>query len=560
MDIFESTLKKKVYPAKPKEKPAGPPEPSPIYVFGVNMPENKPKKKEVDEEEESTEPDYELLREENPYKIPYTHEVKIKAHGKAVTALGLDPAGARLITGGYDYQMKFWDFPAMDMRFRSFRQIEPTGNYWLHTLQYSVSGDKILVASNSPQAKIYDRDGFQLTEFVKGYQYIADVTHTKGHISNITCGQWHPNDTSVVVTSSQDSSIRFWDINNEKQHKHILKIKNKQGLSRGITPTAFIISHDGRILLAACNDGSIQKWSAEGPFNRALARLDDAHVPQTDISSIQIARDNVTFATRGVDNTLKLWDLRKFKEPLKSFTQLPNKYPETDIVFSPDEGLLVTGTSVSKHDAVGCLVFLDKQKMEIVKKIAISPASVVSILWHPQLNQIICGCSDGSIKILFDPEWSKKGVLYALSKAPRAPRPEDFNHILPGAIQNPHALAQYKAPPSAKRQKEKARKDPKLSKKPEEPQKGVGTAGRLGMSLTAYMMKGLVKKDNFGEDPRAELLKYAEVAKSDPYFFRVYADNPTVFSNEPPEEEEEEETEQPKQPTNNTNTNTNTNK
>jgi hypothetical protein len=128
-----------------------------------------------------------------------------------------------------------------------------------------------------------------------------------------------------------------------------------------------------------------------------------------------------------------------------------------------------------------------------------------------------------------------------------------FDHS-PGAIQNPHALAQYKAPPSAKRQREKAQKDPKLSKKPEPPQTGVGTAGRLGSSLTAYMMKGLVKKDNFGEDPRAELLKYAEVAKEDPYFFRVYANNPTIFSNEPIEEEEEEEITQNAQQQN-TNTN-----
>ena len=42
-----------------------------------------------------------------------------------VSALALDPSGARLVTGGHDFIVKFWDFAGMDQSLQSFRQIKP---------------------------------------------------------------------------------------------------------------------------------------------------------------------------------------------------------------------------------------------------------------------------------------------------------------------------------------------------------------------------------------------------------------------------------------------------
>ncbi|KAI5354125.1 hypothetical protein L3X38_007020 [Prunus dulcis] len=47
-------------------------------------------------------------------------------------------------------------------------------------------------SEGSAQAKIYDCDGLTLGEFVKGDIYIRDLKNTKGHISGLTCGEWHP--------------------------------------------------------------------------------------------------------------------------------------------------------------------------------------------------------------------------------------------------------------------------------------------------------------------------------------------------------------------------------
>lgn len=48
---------------------------------------------------------------------------------------------------------------------------------------------------------------------MKGDMYIRDLKNTKGHITGLTCGEWHPRDKEKVLTSSEDGSLRIWDVN-----------------------------------------------------------------------------------------------------------------------------------------------------------------------------------------------------------------------------------------------------------------------------------------------------------------------------------------------------------
>lgn len=78
------------------------------------------------------------------------------------------------------------------------------------------------------------------------------------------------------------------------------------------------------------------------------------------------------------------------KEPLQVFEDLPNHYAQANVAFSPDEQLFFTGTSVEKNSSTGGLLcFYDRQRLEMVSRIGISPTcSVVQCAWHPRLNQV----------------------------------------------------------------------------------------------------------------------------------------------------------------------------
>lgn len=52
-------------------------------------------------------------------------------------------------------------------------------SHQIKSLQYSVTGDVILVVAGNSQAKVLDRDGFQVLECIKGDQYIVDMVNTK---------------------------------------------------------------------------------------------------------------------------------------------------------------------------------------------------------------------------------------------------------------------------------------------------------------------------------------------------------------------------------------------
>lgn len=71
--------------------------------------------------------------------------------------------------------------------------------------------------------QIYDRDGLTLGEFIKGDMYIRDLKNTKGHITGLTCGEWHPRNKETILTSSEDGSLRIWDVNDFTSQKQVWK-------------------------------------------------------------------------------------------------------------------------------------------------------------------------------------------------------------------------------------------------------------------------------------------------------------------------------------------------
>lgn len=79
------------------------------------------------------------------------------------------------------------------------------------------------------------------------------------------------------------------------------------------------------------------------------------------------------------------------KTALHVFEDLPTNYAQTNIALSPDEQLFLTGTSIEKDSATGGLLcFFDREKLELVSRVGISPTcSVVQCAWHPKLNQVI---------------------------------------------------------------------------------------------------------------------------------------------------------------------------
>ncbi|KAL0459344.1 UNVERIFIED_CONTAM: WD repeat-containing protein 70 [Sesamum latifolium] len=508
----------------------------------VGPPRPPPGRMESDSDEDMDEED-----EDSGYRIPLSNEIVLKGHTKVVSALAVDHTGSRVLSGSYDYMVRMYDFQGMNSRLQSFRQLEPFEGHQIRGLSWSPTADRFLCVTGSAQAKIYDRDGLTLGEFVKGDMYIRDLKNTKGHISGLTCGEWHPKAKETILTSSEDGSLRIWDVNDFKSQKQVIKPK----LSRpGRVPvTTCTWDREGKRIAGGIGDGSIQVWNIKAGWgSRPDIYVSNGHTD--DITGLKFSSDGLTLLSRSFDGSLKVWDLRQMKEALHVFDDLPNHYAQTNIAFSPDEQLFLTGTSVERESTTGGLLCIyDRAKLELVSRVGISPTySVVQCAWHPRLNQIFATVGDrheGGTHILYDPTISERGALVCVARAPRKQSVDDFQ--AQPVIHNPHALPLFRDQPSRKRQREKILKDPLKSHKPELPINGPGHGGRVGSTkgslLTQYLLKqgGLIKETWMEEDPREAILKYADVAAKDPKFIApAYAQTQpeTVFAKSDSEDEE----------------------
>jgi len=491
--------------------------------------------KEVDDHEEDVESD-------DVYKLPTTHEL-VLAHGsKTVSAIAVDPSGARLVSGGLDYEVKYWDFQGMDLSRDSFRSFYPADGYPIHNVDYSCTGDKVMVVSGSQQCKVYDRDGIELFECAKGDMYVTDMARTKGHVSSLTYGCWHPKDKTQFVTSSLDGTLRLWDVAKPFQHKTVIKTKAYSGLK--IKPMVCTYNRDGLIVACACDDGSVQMWDTRKNYVNVLINIKNAHDKGTEISSLNFAFDNKAFVTRGMDDSVKLWDIRNYKEPVNVKKGLFNRFSNTDALFSPNDQLVVTGTSLERGDKAGKIVMLDRTSFDIVHEMEVGTSHVNRISWHPRLNQLMVGCGDGKIRLIYDPELSHNGAVLVAGKKKK--RAKQMEVVTSQQIITPHALPMFREErhKSSRKQEERDRKDPIKSNQPELPVGKAGSGGRVaagGSTLSSFIIRNMGKRNLVHEEgnPREALLKFAKDAAENPYWVTpAYAKNQPVTIFQEPEKDE----------------------
>lgn len=519
--------------------------------------------------------------DDNNMGLPISCEATLEAHRKAVVALALDHSGSRLLTGSDDYTVKLFDFNGMKSDCRSFRQIEPCEGHPVVALSWSPNSDSFLVVTGSPQPKIYDRDGKEQGEFPRGDMYIRDMKNTKGHVTGCTSGAWHPIDKGTGLTSSSDGTLRVWDLWTFQQKTVIKPTLLKPGR---IAVTTCGWSPDGKLIAGGLIDGTIQLWDVRGKFGHSAAVgavlppkaqgttqqnwtyvsksgqiARKCHDPQSDITCVRFSSAGNLLLSRSTDETLKLWDVRKFTRALAEVKGLHTLFSTTQCCFSPNEELVLTGISPERKDGLGCLGVFKANDLSLVRHIGVR-GSCIAVLWHPKINQIITGSGDrseGVVRVLYDPRSSNRGALLSVGRRPRAETTADFVADLAPRIYNPNALPLYREAmppgmPGSKRKNAMVDASIRTSKsfKPDVGQAGVskGAGGKLGATggtlLTQYILKhqGTLKAPA-DEDVRASILRHAD--KEDEYSLFTAAYKSTqpqkVFADVEEMEEEKEE-------------------
>lgn len=495
-------------------------------------------------------------------EFPVSHELILKTHDRAVTTISADPAGARLVSGSTDCTLKLHDFASMTpTTLRAFKSVDPSETktsansetHPIHLVEFSPhSGAQFLCISAHPQGKIMSRDGEVLAEFIKGDMYLRDMHNTKGHVSEITTGTWNPVDQNLCVTAGTDSTLRIWDVNFKRSQKQVIVHKSRAAGSAGrtrMTAVAWGSPRQGgnNILVAAGLDGSLVMWSGNGPFARPVGEIRDAHKADTWTGGIDVSPDGRMVVTRGGDDLIKIWDTRKFKSPVVTLDHpsTSDHYSTTNIKYGPNGASIITGS------ASGHLHILNSGNLKPELITPITPGSpLITVRWHEKLNQIFTGSANSELHVLYNPETSSRGAKEVMSRAPKKRHVDDDPNFttdqsagLSGdAIMAPNGVLQNTSSTSyAARHPTVGLTASGRSRDPRRPQIPAQTPFMKSQPDEKHINENIPLSSMRDEDPRAALLKYAELADKDPLFTNAWKQTQpkTQYADLSDEEEEE---------------------
>ncbi|KXS22135.1 WD40 repeat-like protein [Gonapodya prolifera JEL478] len=502
---------------------------------------------DLDSDEDGEDEDADVDAEDGPIPPPVESEAALRHHTKLVSALSIDPSGARFVTGSYDYNVNIHDFAGMDARLRPFRSFEGVEGCPVRDLAWSISGDRFLMATTAFFPKLFDRDGNMVEEFIKGDQYLVDPKRTKGHTAPLSSISWHPTDRNRFLTAAGDSTVRIWDVTNKRSHLEVIPLKSRRrgtsgaqssaGVRTAVTAARF--SRDASKIACIAQDGALRVYSAKGPFVNPTVTWDEAHEPGTETAGLLWRADDKSIVTRGYDGMVKIWDLRATKGPVAARGGFSAMAPESDVCLSPDERLIVVGTAGERGGGgrkaePAALVFLDAQDLSVRKVAEVVaggnitsdiPAGVVRVTWHPRLNQVFCSTGGGDVGVrVFYGKGSMRGALQSVGRAVRKKRVDEMEGLLMGwvcgcwPILTPAATLRGEVT-SVKRKREKDHATRLAVRKPEAPATGQGKAGKIGYSLHEQLLKPYIKQDlRRLDDPREAFLRHAEEAEQNPTF------------------------------------------
>ncbi|OHT10002.1 hypothetical protein TRFO_20906 [Tritrichomonas foetus] len=346
-------------------------------------------------------------------KCPISQELKMATHTKRVTAIATNYSGSHIYTGSDDCVVKYWNFNTLEIG-----NMEPAVNLFLENV-YQVNsidavddGHLVMFATGAAEAQLFDHTGLRKGQTMRGDMYIDDKSNTTGHTCEILRAQFKPRDGSEFATVSRDGTLRFWDTEKLNKQKCVIKLSFRGGpCNQG---KAMAYKPDGSGAFVTACDPSVRFYVQN--VNNIFSTPQIKIPAPANVGAVAAANDCVHVAGRlEEEGDVLIWDIRNPNKPVFSFLADSNV---TSLSFSPNsQYVLIPEIVHPKSRQGGSVQLLNIYTQKIEHRIWLpTGVGARTVLWHPELNQIIIGCEDGNTRVLFDSEISKNGAITVLEK------------------------------------------------------------------------------------------------------------------------------------------------
>ncbi|PAX53025.1 nSTAND1 domain-containing NTPase [Brunnivagina elsteri] len=345
----------------------------------------------------------------------------INAHNGWVNTVTFSPDGKFIASSGEDNLIKLWKVEDGKL-IKTFTENKDR----IKRIQFTHNGKSLISASSDSKIKIWNLDGKELQSFNSDKVNNINLSHDgKTLVSGSTDGsiifwdlddieknrRWTQinadnscislkcmvlykahnsqindvaisNDGEIIVSSSDDKTVRIWNLNKWSLNKNIKK-QNQTIYSIDFNP-------NNKDFITAGWDGTVNFWE-----NNQQVKSFKAH--ESIISAIKFSHDGKIIATASADKTVKLWNA-KTHQLIKNLTGHKDRI--TSINFTPNDQIIATGSS----DKTAKLWQLSDGKL--LHTLIGHTEEITSISITSDGNYIATASADNTIKI-----WHLNGIL-----------------------------------------------------------------------------------------------------------------------------------------------------
>ena len=265
------------------------------------------------------------LEKPNPQPV-----VTLRGHSNDIVRIAFSPHGDRLLSAAKDRTVRLWDVGQGKMV-----QMLPIHPAEVTAVAFHPLDGSIATASKDHVIRLWEPDGakrLELDEHTGGVNDIAfstdgrhlasasddrsvilwdvatgDIIHRlHEHINEVRCVAMHG---SLLASGGTDKAICWWDVKKGKLlHKTPM-------MPHWIQRLAF--HPDGKLLAAACFDGTIQMWAAKpegGHYPDEPMYLVRGHTARIWDLAFSRSGDRLASVSRDRDSTLRLWNPNRDQE------------------------------------------------------------------------------------------------------------------------------------------------------------------------------------------------------------------------------------------------------
>ncbi|KAH8826442.1 WD40-repeat-containing domain protein [Flagelloscypha sp. PMI_526] len=232
------------------------------------------------------------------------------------------------------------------------------------SVDFSPDGKLVVSSSDDTTIRIWDSESGK------------EVQQLKGHTDFVRSAAFSPNGMRII-SGSLDKTIRIWDSHSGKE------IRQLKGHTGHILSVAF--SPDGTCIASGSGDKTIRVWDSEsGKLIRGL----DGH--RDCILSVSFSPRGMHIVSGSIDKTIRIWNSQSGKElrQLKGHTSYIRS-----VAFSPDGMHIVSGSEDKT------IRIWDSESGREVRQISSQIGSIQSIAFAPDGMRILSGSGNGTTRI-----------------------------------------------------------------------------------------------------------------------------------------------------------------